>query len=289
MTGHWLLEELQDAWKSGRAVAAVNVYDAVQAAAVADAAHAEDRSVILQTGSSSFSFVGEASLAAAVLAVRDGFARRLGVHLDHSRDMDEITRCLQAGYDSVMIDASHLPLEDNIERTRAVVSLARQYGAWVEAELGALPGEEDRSIEAGAGVMTDPADAARFVEATGVDLLAVAVGNVHGVPATPVHLCLARLEQIRDAVDVPLVLHGASGLPDDQILAAIKLGVAKINVNTEVRRAYLRALRSSLISSDSDDLTGHFGAARAAASAAVRSKIRLFATTNTSRETEAPR
>jgi tagatose 1,6-diphosphate aldolase GatY/KbaY len=280
MTDHWLLEELHRARRSGRAVAAVNVYDSVQSAAVADAAQAENSPVILQTASSSFAFVGEAPLAAAALAVRDASGRRLGVHLDHSRDLDEITRCLHAGYDSVMIDASHLPLDDNIERTQAVVKLARRYGAWLEAELGALPGDEDRTVEAEAGVMTDPAEAARFIDATGVDVLAVAVGNVHGIPATPAHLSLPRLEQIRDAVNVPLVVHGASGLPEEEILAAIVLGVAKININTEVRRAYLHALRGSLTVSDSDDLTRHFGAARAAASEVARSKIQLFATTN---------
>jgi tagatose 1,6-diphosphate aldolase GatY/KbaY len=289
MTGRWLLEELRTAQSAGRALVAVNVYDAVQASAVADAARAEDAVVIAQAGSSSFSFVGEVPLSASVLAVRNDSGRHLGVHLDHSRDLDEVTRCLEAGFDSVMIDASHLPLEENVERTRAVVRLAHRYGAWVEAELGALPGDEDRTTETSGGVMTDPADAARFVEASGVDLLAIAVGNVHGVPTLPVHLSLDRLEQIRDAVDIPLVLHGASGLPDDEILAAISLGVCKINVNTEVRRAYLQALRSSLTASNSDDLIKHFSSARAAACAAVRNKIRLFATTQRLQRNEALR
>lgn len=173
---------------------------------------------------------------------------RLGVHLDHSRDLDEITACLEAGYTSVMIDGSHLPFAENIALTREAVRRARDHGAWVEAELGALAGDEDVSTNATAAgaPMTDPAQAAEFVAETGVDALAVAVGNVHGFTAHPVRLDLTRLSAIREAVPVPLVLHGASGLPEDQLLGALKRGVAKINVNAELRRAYLRAVQDEL-------------------------------------------
>jgi ketose-bisphosphate aldolase len=285
MSGAEVLADLRKAQAAGRALAAINVYDTVQALAVADAAHSEQARVILQTGSSSFALLGETPLIAAALTVRASAGGLLNVHLDHCRELDQVRRCLDAGYDSVMFDASHLSLEDNIAQTRSAVELAHLYGAWVEGELGALPGHEDRTVESGTGVMTDPVDAARFVESTAVDLLAVAVGNVHGLPAHPVHLSLERLAEIRRAVDVPLALHGASGLPDHEVLGAIELGVCKINVNTEVRRAYLAALRDSLSTSVSDDLASHFCAARVAASDVVRSKIRLFAGTQPIQET----
>lgn len=276
MTDAGMLHELRQARRERRAIAAVNVYDVMGATAVAEAAHAEGRPALIQTGSSSFGFTGRAPLAALAVAVRDHSPATLGVHLDHCRDLDQVRACLDHGYDSVMIDGSHLPLAENIELTTDAVALAHSYDAWIEGELGATPGDEDRSTDARSGTLTDPADARRFVEATGVDALAVSVGNVHGIPTAPVNLALDRLAEIGDAVQIPLVLHGASGLPDTEIRAAIDLGVAKINVNTEVRRAYLDALRSTLCASASDDLTQHFTVARDAATAVVRQKIRAF-------------
>ena len=181
---------------------------------------------------------------------------------------------MQAGYSSVMVDGSHLPFEENIELTRAAVALAHPSGAWVEAELGAIPGDEDVSTDAApAQAMTDPVEAAEFIARTGVDALAVAVGNVHGLTSTPVSLDLDRLAAIRDAVPVPLVLHGASGLPDQQLSGAIQRGVAKININTELRQAYLAAVASVLPSVlDSHDSVALWRAGRqAVTTAAVRS------------------
>lgn len=271
-----MLQELLKARTEHRAIAAVNVYDVMGAMAVAAGAAAEGRPALIQTASSSFALTGRAPLAALAVAVRDHSPATLGVHLDHCRDLDEVKACLDAGYDSVMIDGSHLPFAENIELTSAAVTLAHSYDAWIEGELGATPGDEDRSTEISAGAHTDPQQAHDFLDATDVDAMAVAVGNVHGIPTSPVALALDRLAEIRDAVDVPIVLHGASGLPDNDIRAAIGLGVAKINVNTEVRRAYLDALRTSLAGSASDDLTRHFAAARDAATAVVRQKIRVF-------------
>ena len=154
------------------------------------------------------------------------------------------------------------------------MALAHPSGAWVEAELGAIPGDEDVSTDAApAQAMTDPAEAGEFVARTGVDALAVAVGNVHGLTSTPVSLDLDRLAAIREAVPVPLVLHGASGLPDQQLSGAIECGVAKININTELRQAYLAAVASVLPSVlDSHDSVALWRAGRqAVTTAAVRS------------------
>ncbi len=174
-----------------------------------------------------------------------------------------------------MFDGSSLPIDENVRATRQVVEAAHARGAWVEAELAGIAGDEDASGEATAGAMTDPAVAADFVARTRVDALAVAIGNVHGIPSAPVTLDLERLAAIADAVAVPLVLHGASGLDDGQVLAAIELGIAKINVNTELRRALRAGLAEA--SPERDDLPSLLGPARRAVETVARDKIGLYA------------
>lgn len=222
------------------AVAAFSTYSIDVTAAVIAAATRLDAPVIVQAGSSAFRYAGRAALAAATVAAAREAAVPVGVHLDHCRDVEEIDHCLAAGYTSVMIDGSHLPFEQNVALTRSVVARAHDAGAWVEGELGALAGDEDASGHAGdRPALTDAAAAGEFAERTGVDCLAVAVGNVHGLTKAPVELDLARLGEIRAACAVPLVLHGASGLPADTLRAAVRGGVAKVNVNTELRRAFV--------------------------------------------------
>ncbi len=269
-------DELIRARSEGRAVVAVNVYDAVGAKAVATASAREEQPAIIQTGSTAFTLAGRAALVAIALAVRDSTQASVAVHLDHCRDLDDVRFCLDAGYDSVMFDGSHLPFAENVRLTTTAAALAHNYGAWIEGELGGTAGDEDRSSNAAPGALTDPEEAATFVNATGVDALAVSVGNVHGIPTAPTSLALDVLDAIHERVEVPLVLHGASGLADWEIRAAITLGVAKVNINAEVRRAYLAALRASLAASRSDDLLSHMSMASEAASIAVRTKIRLL-------------
>jgi ketose-bisphosphate aldolase len=256
------------------AVPAFATYNLEMVQAVVGAAEQTGRPVIMLAGSSHFNHAGRSALISIALQAAHESVATVGVHLDHCRDLTEIELCVQAGYSSVMVDGSHLPFAENIELTRAAVALAHPSGAWVEAELGAIPGDEDVSTDAvPARAMTDPAEAAEFVARTGVDALAVAVGNVHGLTSTPVSLDLERLAAIRDAVPVPLVLHGASGLPDHQLSGAIRCGVAKININTELRQAYLAAVASVLPSVlDRHDSVALWRAGRQAVmAAAVRS------------------
>ncbi len=226
----------------GRAVAAITTYTLESTVAIVRAAERLQRPVLLSAGVSSYGAVGRGPLAAAALAAARAATVEVGVHLDHCRDPDEIDACLALGYSSVMIDGSHLEFEANVELTRAVVERAHAAGAWVEAELGALSGDEDSSGAAAAGAMTDPGQAAEFAERTGVDALAVAVGNVHGFTPEPVRLDLDRLRAIAAVCAAPLVLHGASGLPDEDLLGAVAAGVVKVNVNAELRRAHIAAL-----------------------------------------------
>jgi len=243
---------LLDARRTGRAVPAITAYTLESIRAVCAAAQRTGLPVILQAGSSSFRGVGREPLAAAALAAAAAAEVPVGVHLDHSTDPDEISACIRLGYTSVMVDGSHLPFEDNVSLTLSVVREARAAGVWVEGELGALPGHEDSSSDAAAGELTDPDQAAEFAHRTGVDALAVAVGSVHGFTSRPVHLDVPRLRRIAALTPAPLVLHGASGLPDSAVTAAVAAGVAKVNVNAELRHAHLDALATALAAGDDD-------------------------------------
>jgi tagatose 1,6-diphosphate aldolase GatY/KbaY len=270
---------LQAAWRDGLALGAFSTYCLEQTQAICDAAAAVGEPVILQAGSSTFRHAGRSALIEQALHAARACDVPVGVHLDHSRDVDEVQTCLKAGYTSVMVDGSHLPFEENVALTRRVVSLARRVGAWTEGELGAIPGDEDRSTDAAAGAFTDPARAEEFVARTRVDALAVAVGNVHGLTAEPRPLDFELLRSIRRRVAVPLVLHGASGLTELDLVKAIGLGVAKINVNTELRQAFLASL--SDVTADvleAADLTAVLGAARKAVQEVVEAKIRVLRT-----------
>lgn len=241
-------DALKEAAAAGHALPKFVAYNLETVQGITAAAEAAGLPVLIQAGSSPFKHAGRETLMRLALDAAARSAAPLGVHLDHSRDLDEITACLDAGYTSVMVDGSHLPFAENIALTKEAVRRARDHGAWVEAELGALPGDEDVSTDAVAssGAMTDPVQAGEFVAATGVDALAVAVGNVHGFTKDSARLDLDRLAAIHEAVPVPLVLHGASGLPVEELHGALARGVAKVNVNAELRRAYLEGVRVTL-------------------------------------------
>jgi ketose-bisphosphate aldolase len=243
---------LTDARRAGRAIPAITTYTLESIRATCTAAQRTGLPVILQAGSSSFRGVGREPLAAAALAAAAAAEVPIGVHLDHSTDPDEISACIALGYTSVMVDGSHLPFEDNVSLTASVVQEAHSAGVWVEGELGALAGDEDTSTDAAASELTDPEQAAEFAHRTGVDALAVAVGTVHGFTSRPVHLDVPRLRRIAALTPTPLVLHGASGLPDAVVTEAVAAGVAKVNINAELRRAYLGALHASLTEGDDD-------------------------------------
>ena len=173
----------------------------------------------------------------------------VAVHLDHGLTLETVKEALQIGFTSVMLDASTLPFEENIEKTRQVVELAAAYGATVEAELGLVGGSEDGSCDHGIRC-TDPNDAAVFVERTGIDALAVAIGNAHGnYPVAPT-LAFDVLKQIQEQVDIPLVLHGGSGIKDEDFQHAIALGVKKVNIATASFNALTANARNYLTSNN---------------------------------------
>lgn len=234
------------------AILGMTTYTLESTRAICEAAEEVGVPVILQAGAGSFGGVGRDLVAAAALAGARHATIPVGVHLDHSRDVAEIRYCIGLGYTSVMIDGSRLAFAENVALTKAVVTEAHRVGVWVEAELGALEGNEESSSVAAAGEFTDPAQAAEFVQETGVDALAVAIGSVHGFTTQPVRLDIRRLEVLASLITVPLVLHGTSGLGLTDVTDAIERGVAKVNINAELRREYLSTLAKAIDVSDDD-------------------------------------
>jgi ketose-bisphosphate aldolase len=168
------------------------------------------------------------------------------VQLDHARDERLIERAADCGVEAVMADGSKLPFAENLAFARSVVGSMRPRGVGVEAELGRVEGHEDEAGETLSGATTEPGEAEEFVKRSGVDCLAVAVGNVHGHYSGTPELDWGRLEEVRGRISAPLSLHGASGLPEADLERAVSLGVAKFNVNTELRTAYFRRLGEDL-------------------------------------------
>ena len=165
----------------------------------------------------------------------DEYGAEVVLHLDHAKDYDEIRKAIDAGYSSVMFDGSSLPLKENILGTKRVVAYAKKYGVSVEAELGTVGGTEDGIAVAQDEVRyTDPADAVEFVKQTGIDALAVAIGTNHGQYKSKTNINFERLKEIKDVVDIPLVIHGGTGVKEEDVKKVIDLGIRKFNVGTEL-------------------------------------------------------
>jgi len=272
------VEILADAAKGGCAVGAFNVYDLVGAAAVVHAAEESGSPAILQIHPASLRAPGGgAALVAGCMELAKRASVPVTVHLDHAGEADW-PEAVMLGMDSVLVDGSSLPYEENLAMTRRAVEICHRRGISVEAEIGRLSGTEDGlTVEEYEARLTDPAKAAEFVAATGVDMLAVCIGNVHGrYPPSGPDLDLDRLTDIRRAVpsSVGLVLHGASGLPAGLISRCTAAGVVKYNVNTEVRSAYVAALRGP--DGEGADLAALQAAGHAAMREAAASKMQLF-------------
>lgn len=237
-----LLEEAQQAQS---AVAAFNIYNLEGALAVARAAEAENRPAILQIHPSALEYGGAALIALCQQIATDTHAP-IGVHLDHCESGSTIEAALNSGVRSIMVDGSSLTYSDNIAFTSKQAERIRAVGGFVEAELGRLSGTEDGlTVAEFEARLTDPAQAADFVQRTGVDFLAVCIGNIHGIYHGEIHLDFERLAAIRAAVSIPLVLHGTSGLPKAILRKAISLGVVKFNINTALREVFVTSFRNS--------------------------------------------
>ena len=245
-------KEMLKAAQAGKyTIGAFNCENMEMAMAIVAAAEAQKAPVMLQTTPSTVSYAGLDMFYANVRALAERASVPVALHLDHGSSYELAIAAMDAGYSSVMIDGSHESFEDNIAVSRRVVEVASAKDIPVEAELGKVGGKED-DLDGGSGNgYTDPTDAVEFVKATGVSSLAVAIGTAHGVyVGTPV-LDVARLAEIRKAleaagVSIPLVLHGASGLTDESVRECIAEGICKVNFATELRQAYSAGVKEVL-------------------------------------------
>ena len=232
--------------KAGRAVGAFTCYDLATAVGVLRAAEAAAAPVILLVSNASFLAPGGRLLVAGLVAALRASDVDGCVQLDHVDDLETIREAVELGVGAVMADGSKLTFDDNAALVREAARLAHPRGAGVEAELGHIEGGEDVAVAAAAGALTDPDEADTFVAETGADCLAVSIGNVHGAYARPPRLDWERLDAIRVRVEVPLSLHGASGLPADDVVRAVGTGIVKVNLNAELRRRAFEELAARM-------------------------------------------
>jgi fructose-bisphosphate aldolase class II len=201
----------------------------------------------------------------------------VALHLDHGSSFESCKQAVDAGFTSVMIDASHSPLEENIKLTKQVTDYAHKYGVSVESEVGSIGGKEDGLTDIGGPVYANPRDCEELVEKTGVDFLAPALGSIHGLYKGEPKLGFSEMKEIALLTKIPLVLHGSSGLPPEQIKKAIEMGTAKINVNADNHLAFTKAIRKEL-NRDPDyyDASRYLAVGREAVKNAIIKKIQLF-------------
>lgn len=270
---------LADARQGSYAVGAFNFNGLEDAQGILDAAVQKKSPVILMTSVSAAEYFGGPR---AVAGYIHGLADKLDIpvvlHLDHAENEDFIAACIDSGYSSVMIDASRKPFEENIAITRQIVRYAQKFGVSVEAELGQLSGREEQvAVHSRDAAMTNPEDVPEFVAHTGIDALAVAIGTVHGFYKEEPKLDFDRLSRIAALTDVPLVLHGGTGVPEADFIRSIQCGIRKINVGTELKYCCSQTVRQKVSDlPDQIDIRKLAGPSRANCRDIVLHKIDLF-------------
>lgn len=237
---------LLDAQKGGYAVGAFNVENMEMVQAVITAAEELHAPVIMQTTPSTVSYAGLDYFYANAKVAAERADVPAAIHLDHGSSFALAMQALRAGYTSIMIDGSHGSFEENIAVSKAVADACHPSGVPVEAELGKVGGKEDDLDGGDENPYTDPEQAKAFVEKTGVDFLAVAIGTAHGVYKGVPKLDVERLSAVRALVDIPLVLHGTSGVPDEAVQECIRRGICKVNYATDLRIAFTKGVTDFL-------------------------------------------
>ncbi len=268
---------LEKAQKGGYAVPAFNIHNLETLQVVVEAAAEMKSPVILAGTPGTYSYGGVENIVGIVEALSKEHDIPLSLHLDHHEDFDDIKYKVDAGIRSAMIDGSHLSFEENVKLVKSVVEFCHKNDVSVEAELGRLGGaEDDLVVDEKDTLYTNPKQALEFVERTGIDSLAVAIGTAHGLYKSEPKLDFERLEEIRNIVSIPLVLHGASGLSDEDIQRAISLGICKVNVATELKIAFSGALKEYFKENpDAEDPRKYMKPAKAAMKEVVKKVIRV--------------
>lgn len=239
---------LKKAQKEGYALGAFNIYNLETALGVARAAVALNSPIVMQVSESTIEYAGLKPITHIVstIAKNEAVSVPVALHLDHGKSFKSVSECIAAGFSSVHIDASALAFDENISLTREVVDYAHNKKIWVQAELGAIPGGHGDVGEKSEELpLVDPEQVEEFVRKTNVDSLAIAVGTAHGIFKNErIHFDL--LKRVRAKTDIPLVLHGSSGVPDEEIKKAIEIGINKINVGTAIKVAFTKTVRETV-------------------------------------------
>ena len=232
--------------KGDYAVPAVNCFNLEMIQAVLEAAEEMKSPIIVQAAPKDIKYSSAEAVAAMVMTAGKKKSIRTAIHLDHGHNYEIVVLCIRAGFTSVMFDGSALPFHENIAMSHKVAELAHHAGVSCEAELGSIGDTTETGQKIANVYLTDPDKAKEFVDATGIDCLAVGIGNAHGFYPLPPNLDLDRLAKIQKAVSIPLVLHGGTGIPEEQIKQAIKLGISKVNFSTIARSNMVMNIRTHL-------------------------------------------
>ncbi len=267
-----LQEKYHELKNKRQALLATNYYNLETLQGVLRAASANENPIILQLTRSSIEYMGLPVAFNIARTMIDDLGVEAWIHLDHGDSYDLVARCLDQGFDSVMIDASEKPFKENVRITHKVVQLAEKYGVCVEAELGYVAKLGQSTEVLG---FTEPAEAKAFVEATGVNALAVAIGSAHGFYKKEPKLDLERLSEIREITPAVLVLHGGSGIPHPILKEAINRGICKINLATEIKNIFMRTLKNKMKNEDEIDLRKVFPEATRAVTELVEEKLEV--------------
>ena len=264
--------------EEGYAVGAFNTSNLEITQAIVEAAEEMRSPAIIQVSEGGLKYAGIETISAIVRTLATKASVPIALHLDHGTDFNNVMKCLRNGWTSVMMDASKLPLEKNIEVTKNVVTIAHGMGVSVEAEIGKIGGTEDNvTVDEREASMTDPDEAFKFAKETGVDYLAISIGTAHGPYKGEPKLDFDRLVKIKEMLKMPIVLHGASGVPEADIRKAVSLGVNKINIDTDIRQAFAARLRE-LLKNDEEvyDPRKILGPCKEAMKEVIKNKMRMF-------------
>lgn len=259
------------------AIAAFNIHNMETIQAVVEGAVAERAPVIIQTTPGTLRHAGISYVAANVKVAAEEHNIPIALHLDHCSSFATIIKAIQAGYTSVMIDGAELPYDENVALVKEVVKIGHWAGVAVEGEIGRIGGtEDDITVDERDAALTIPKEAKEFAESTGIDTLAIAIGTAHGIYKGEPKLDFQRLKEIRSLVDLPIVLHGASGVPDKSIRKAIKGGISKINIATELKIPLANAIQDCFANNpEENDPRNYLGEGKNAVIKVVREKIKL--------------
>jgi fructose-bisphosphate aldolase class II len=278
-------EMLIKAQKEKYAVGAFNANNMEIIQAIIEASEEENSPVIIQASQGAIKYAGLDMIVAIVKTLAEKASIPIALHLDHGTDYFQNILCLRAGFTSLMYDGSALPFEENVAMTKKVVEMAHVCGIPVEAEIGQV-GKMDSSDEPGVArekikeFMAKPEDAAKFVQLTQVDILAPAVGTIHGCREAIAKLDIPRIEKIRDLTGVPLVLHGASGASDEELRKGIAAGICKVNIDTRIRMAFTNTVRQYLNEHPEEiDPRKALNPAKEAAKAVIKGRIKILGST----------